>query len=326
MATSSQEPLSIAIIGAGIAGLSSAIALRRSNHKVTVYERSSFKQEIGAAISIPPNAVRVLDRWSFSFPAAKASEILQIRRVDAKTLEIKHQDSFEGVEERYGSKWWSTHRVDLHSELRKLATGTEGVGRPVESRLSARVVALDVEIGVARLEDGTSVAADLVVVADGTHSHFLQEVVGREVPMLKTGSSAYRSLVRFEEVMRIPELKEVFDGELPGFYIPETFEKGIRSVTYPCRDETMLNWAVIHPTMEMDQEKDSENWNHLAEIEDVLKCLEGFHPAWRELSTKIEEVRYFTIMYHEPLERICRGKAVLIGDTAHPMLPTHGQG
>jgi 2-polyprenyl-6-methoxyphenol hydroxylase-like FAD-dependent oxidoreductase len=316
----------MAIIGAGIAGLSAAIALRRSNHKVIVYERSSFKQEIGAAISIPPNATRVLDRLSFSFPAAKASELLQIRRVDSKSLDVKHQDSFEKMEERYGCKWWSVHRVDLHSELKKLATCTEGVGRPVEIRLGVRVVGLDVETGVVRLEDGMSVTADLVVVADGTHSHFLQEVVGREVPMLKTGVSTYRGLVRFEEAMRTPGLREVFEGELPGFYIPTNFEKGIRIVTYPCRDETLLNWAIVHPTREMDQEKDSEKWNHPVEIEDVLERLEGFHPAWRELCTGMEEVRYFTIMSHEPLERICRGKAVLIGDAGHPMLPTHGQG
>jgi len=326
MTTFSQEHLNTAIIGAGIAGLSAAIALRRSNHKVTVYERSSFKQEVGAAISIPPNATRVLDRLSFSFPAAKANEILQIRRVDAKTLDVKHQDSFVGMEERYGCKWWAVHRVDLHSELRKLATWTEGIGRPVEIKLGARVVGLDVETGVVRLEDGMNVAADLVVVADGTHSHFLQEVVGREVPMQRTGFSAYRGLVPFEEVMRTPGLKEVFEGELPGFYIPTNFEKGIRSVTYPCRNETLLNWTAVHPTREMDREKDSENWHHPAEIEDMLECLGGFHPAWRELCTKVEEVKYFTIMSHEPLERICRGKAVLIGDAGHPMLPTHGQG
>jgi hypothetical protein len=55
-----------------------------------------------------------------------------------------------------------------------------------------------------------------------------------------------------------------------------------------------------------------------------------FYSAWKhfiprgELCMKLEEVKYFTVMFHEPLERISRGKAVLIGDAAHPMLPTHG--
>lgn len=53
------------VVGAGIAGLSATVALRRAGWDVTVLERSRFKNEIGAAITVPPNATMVLDRWGF---------------------------------------------------------------------------------------------------------------------------------------------------------------------------------------------------------------------------------------------------------------------
>lgn len=209
-----------------------------------------------------------------------------------------------------------------------MATGEEGEGTPVVIKLGAKVVGLDAEGGILTLADGERVTEDLVVVADGTHSSFLREVVGREVPMIRTGRSAYRRLVSMEKAMTIPKIREVFEGELPGFFILVNGSGGAftQSVTYPCRSGTMLNWAVIHSTKERYQGKDGANWNHPATVDDVLECLENFHPAWKELCKQVEEVKYFTVMFHEPLERICRGKAVLIGDSAHPMLPTHGQG
>jgi len=327
MSTSPEQPapLRIAIIGAGIAGLTSAIALRRAGHAVTVYERSSFKNEIGAAISMPPNATRILDRWAFDWAAARAGPKLQIRIADATSLAVVHCDSFEDVECEYGSKWWTCHRVDLHGELRAMAERREGPGSPVEIRLGSKVVALNPDEGVLQLENGMEVKADLVVVADGTHSTFMQAVVGRPVPMIKTGRSVYRSLVSLERAMEIPKIREIFENETPGFFIPASPDN-VLSVTYPCRSETLLNWAVLHDTKEKDESADDKNWNNSATPEEVLETLECFHPAWRELCTKIEKPKYFKVMYHEPLERICRGKAVLIGDSAHPMLPTHGQG
>lgn len=318
------EGLEIGIIGAGLAGLSAAIALRRSGHTVTIFERSSFKNEIGAAVSIPPNATRILDRWHFDWPKTRPIEKKQIRIADAKTLEITYRDSFEDMEKLYGSKWWTVHRVDLHNELRRMATKEDGVGRRVVIRLGCKVVSLDADNGSLTLADGERVTKELIVVADGTHSGFLKEIVGRDVPMIRTGRSVYRSLVSFRKAMEIPKIKELFENEPPGFLIPINQDNMAQSVTYPCRDGELLNWAVIHPTKEKDQGKDSANWNHPAAVQDVLDCLESFHPAWRELCTKIEETKYFTVMFHEPLERVCRGKAVLIGDAAHPMLPTHG--
>lgn len=71
--------LKVGIIGAGIAGLSAAIGLRRASHDVEIFEQSEFKNEVGAAITITPNGTLVLKHWGFDFERARAVESKQVR-------------------------------------------------------------------------------------------------------------------------------------------------------------------------------------------------------------------------------------------------------
>lgn len=71
--------MEVGIVGAGIAGLGAAIALRRAGHEVEVFEKSSFKKEIGAAILLTPNGNHVLRRWGFDFEKAKPVDFKQFR-------------------------------------------------------------------------------------------------------------------------------------------------------------------------------------------------------------------------------------------------------
>jgi salicylate hydroxylase len=70
--------LKVGIVGAGIAGLSAAIALTRSGHEVEVFERSRFKNEIGAAISSCPNMTRILRHWEFDFEKTRAVQLTHV--------------------------------------------------------------------------------------------------------------------------------------------------------------------------------------------------------------------------------------------------------
>lgn len=65
------QPLNVAVIGAGLGGLSAAVALRRQGHHVTVYERHDFAGEVGAAIGITPNGTRILEELGVDVQAAK---------------------------------------------------------------------------------------------------------------------------------------------------------------------------------------------------------------------------------------------------------------
>jgi len=92
--------MDVAIVGAGIAGLAASIALTRAGHRVAVYEKSRFKNEIGAAITITPNGNRVLRRWGFDFERARPVDFKVFRyvRSDLVYLLMNGLLSFVGYE------------------------------------------------------------------------------------------------------------------------------------------------------------------------------------------------------------------------------------
>lgn len=132
--------MEIVIAGAGITGLSAAISLRRSGHKVTLYERSSLNNEIGAAINVPPNVSRFLVPWGLD-PVRSCfvtSKGLFFR--SPTTLEELSTTNFDKNVERFGAELYYAHRVDLHEALKELATTKEGPGIPATIRVKSAVV------------------------------------------------------------------------------------------------------------------------------------------------------------------------------------------
>lgn len=150
------------VVGAGIAGLSAAIALNKAGHDVVVYERSGFRNEVGAAITVTSNGVRVLKSWGFDPKAAGAVVASRFEMANGKTLETLYNEPFDDVESRFGYPVHFYHRVDLHRELRKLA---ESLGTQI--KLTSPVEDVDAE-GAVRIGEQW-VSADLVVIADGVY-------------------------------------------------------------------------------------------------------------------------------------------------------------
>lgn len=162
--------LKIGISGAGVAGLSAAIGLRRAGHTVTVFERSQFRNESGAAVSIPPNGARLLESWGFDADKAGGIENIQVRRPRGDTLENMGPTlRFDHVEKTYGCKWNFYHRVDMHQELKELALDPEGPGKAAVIKLGSQVVDVDCEEGTMTIKDGSKHQFDLVIIADGQH-------------------------------------------------------------------------------------------------------------------------------------------------------------
>ena len=160
---SGKKPLQCGIVGAGIAGLGAAIALRRAGHDVEVYERSTFKHEVGAAITLTPNANLILDHWGFDAVKARETVKLQIRSLGWATLEVERKESFAEVQEKFGYKFNAFHRVDLHNGLRELAEDQMSVA----VNLASEVCQVDCDSGTMTFANGTQVQKDLVVAADG---------------------------------------------------------------------------------------------------------------------------------------------------------------
>ena len=132
--------LNVVVVGGGIAGLSAALSLRRAGHAVRIFERSAMSNEIGAAIHVCPNASRALLGWGLNPVRAKFVTARCSWRANGKTMEKFHVGTEDYIEKKFGAPWFFAHRVDLHGELRRLATGDEGAGIPVTMQLKAEVV------------------------------------------------------------------------------------------------------------------------------------------------------------------------------------------
>ena len=155
-------------------------------------------------------------------------------------------------------------------------------------------------------------------------SQFIESVNGQAVPPIRLPRATYRCLIPMNRIMEDAETRKLFENETPGFFA-FTAEPGARlAAMYPCRRQEILNCSLLHNT---EPEKgEGHDWHAPATVEDVLNTFHDFHPTLKKLFTMTDEVKVYTLMTRPPLDRYTNSKAVILGDAAHVMLPSHTQG
>lgn len=225
--------LDILIVGGGICGLSCAIALRRSNHTVRILERSQFKDEVGAAITIPPNASRVLQSWNLDFRKAQMITFEGVELLSGEGVMLFRSD-FSGAEKKFGAPYLLSHRVDLHEALKDMAISPNGPGKPVEIVNGARIMSYDAEAGSVELADGSTLSADLIVAADGVHS-VASKFVGTHRPAIPSDNTMMRFLVPTATLLADPATAGLITGDgICSVCIATSKTKWL--IRYPCRE------------------------------------------------------------------------------------------
>jgi salicylate hydroxylase len=302
------DPLEIAVIGAGIGGLTAALSLRRAGFAVDVYEQAPELNEVGGGINMGPNATRILRRLGLAEGLDREgvcpTGTHQRRWQDGRTLQRAPLNPL--CEELYGAPHMTLHRADL---LAIIAAGFPAERIHLGHRLVGRVDRGDrVE---AWFENGAHITADVLVGADGIHSAVREALFGEEAPRF-AGCVAYRGLVPTE---RIADLGLELGSQSwvgPGAHFVHYFVSRARLLNF-------VGWT----------EHDSwnrEDWTDRATIARALAAFEGWHPQVRRIIAAADTCFIWALFDREPLPRWSVGRTTLLGDASHPMYPFMGQG
>jgi 2-polyprenyl-6-methoxyphenol hydroxylase-like FAD-dependent oxidoreductase len=301
-------PLKIAVVGAGIGGLTAALSLRQAGFDVELYEQAPELTEVGGGINMGPNAARILYRLGLGNgldrEAVRPIGSHQRRWLDGRTLQRARLNP--QCEQLYGAPHLTMHRADLLSVIAS--------GFPADRiHLGYRLAGLaNLGNGVeAWFDNGARIAVDVLVGADGIHSTVRTALFGEEAPRF-AGCVAYRGLVPSEHVADLGLELGSQSWLGPGAHFVHYFVSRGRLLNF-------VGWT----------EHDAwnrEDWTDRATIARALAAFDGWHTQVRRIIAAAETCFIWALFDRDPLPRWSVGRTTLLGDACHPMYPFMGQG
>ena len=306
----------IAIIGAGLGGITAATMLQRAGFAVTVFEQASELTRIGAGIHLGPNVMHVMRHLGLDtvmYQTGLVPRHYQSREWD--TGRILFDVPLGQWHRDYGMRYLILHRGDLQAILAdSLIPGTLRFGR--------RLLGLDRRPGGSMrlsFQDGSTAVADLVIGADGVDSR-VREILQGLAPPTYTGVVAYRA---------------IFPTALLGSQglLADT-SKWWSDERLPAREDrhfiiyylTTRRDEVYFVTGSPEPHWDSGIASIPVEMEEIRTCYEGFHPEVLRVIEACPQASKWPLLTRPPLDRWYEGSVALLGDACHPMKPHMGQG
>jgi len=311
-------PFRILIVGGGIAGLSAAIALKAPDRHITILEQSHLLSEIGAAISLQPNASRILRRtWNLEGALEQANGMIDrgFRIFDTdgavvNTVPLLNKTGYDGDRIMY-------HRQDLHESLKVAATTAGRDSPPARVRTCSRVVSCDCEAGIITLENGEEIQGDLIVGADGIHSTLRDFVLGQKAKTVPTGLSAYRLILPTSLLeQQSPEFCDHIKPREP--YTSMMMAYSCRLIMGPARNGEIYSLVGLVPDEKMNEDPDSkQSWVSRGDLTKMLETYRDF-PQWvKSIFSLAADIGLWQLRDIDPLPHWTRGRVILVGDAAH---------
>ena len=310
-------------VGAGFAGLTAAIECNRKGHHVTLLDKSASLKALGDIISFASNSGRIFQRWEgvekALDPINHKSKCLVFQDWHGSYITTQYWDK----EVTYGKKF-NGHRGEIHQVVYQHA-----VDRGIDIRLGQNVTdyfETDTEAGVtvSNLDGSTTkLTADCVFAAEGVRSPGRKIVLGYIDRPKPSGYAIYRAWFPSDALATNPRTSHlVVNGDTHcGWIGPD-----VHFLTASIKDGKDFSWVLTHK----DEADIDESWSFPGRVEDVLRCLEGWDPVAQDIvkATPVDKLVDYKLVYRDPLPTFISPKAriALIGDAAHPFLPTSIQG
>ncbi|KAJ7114023.1 hypothetical protein C8R44DRAFT_796123 [Mycena epipterygia] len=323
--------LRVAIIGAGMSGLATALALVQNGFtQVHVYEVASDLGFVGAGIQVAPNLSRQLQRLGvWQYMAEDAVEVKEASIRACATDEELANVKLTHVGERYGQPHRVAHRFALANALYQ---GCKAAAPHVTFHFRTTIVAFDFDnhrIQVReRGKEGEEhwVDADVILGADGIKSVARKCILARhseEDDVQDTGQSAYRIMLRRDQLAHDPELLAMVDSNATFRWIGA--KRHI--IAYPISGHTIFNLSTAQPDVNFAADL-TATWTTRGDKSRMVELYSDFCPSvvrMLELVTE-SEVCEWKLRVHRPLKTWVEGHVALLGDACHPTLPHLGQG
>lgn len=297
-------PSSFAILGAGIGGLSTAIALQRKGFHVTVYESAPAIRAVGAGLSLSGNAILAYQEIGIGEEVIAAGCRLQVARIRDQQGRLISETTSAELKERFGVlNNFTLHRADLHDLLSGLLMpGTVELGK------AATGINQDATGVTIRFSDGSQVRTDYLIAADGIHSVVRKQMLPDSLPRY-SGYTCWRAIV--DDLPQGMDLNE----------ITETWGSGRRFGVVPVGQNRIYWFATLNaPPLDPRMRE--------ARAKDLREYFDGFHSPIPQLleRTRDDQLIWGDIIDLKPIPRFDFERVVLLGDAAHATTPNLGQG
>ena len=297
--------MEIAIIGAGMGGLTAGIALKKFGHQVTIYEQAEQILPVGAAISLWSNGVKCLNYLGLTQQVAKlGGQMDDLAYIDGLNGEVMTQFSLAPLIEEVGQRPYPVSRADLQNML------MDAFGRQ-DIQLGKKMLSIEDTgqcVNIA-FQDGSSACAELLIGADGTHSITRQYVLGKQVERRYAGYVNWNGLVEISPELAPAQQWTTFVAE------------GKRASLMPVADHRFYFFFDVPLPVGLD--------NQRTEYKTLLKqYFSGWCPQVQRLIDSIDEQKTNRVEIHdiEPFTQFYKGRVVILGDAAHSTTPDIGQG
>ena len=294
----------IAIIGAGISGLTAGCALKKQYKATTIYERSENIEEFGAGVTLSPNATRLLGRLGVLKKIKKAGSLPK------KIILREHSSGKEMVSLSINNPEMDSFiTVDRRDLIKVLLSIFQDSGGVVET--SREVSEIDLHNNKIKFSSSKEEAADLVIACDGIKSGIREKHFDSSSPIF-SNFFAWRGIA---DKKYLPHLKGI--NEINVYYGPEA-----HVVHYPTGPEGKISFVGIRKSKIWAK----ESWKEEGSKEKFLKDFSGWNEELLKFMVSPKKIYKWGLFERLKSQNIQKKHIILMGDAAHPMVPFLGQG